>query len=115
MADRLKRAGKRSITHNMLLMGKHSLSEMQLSTDSMVVSQIPFAAAMLMQASIRRLLVRARKARLIQRREVLRRRRAKAARLSGEVFNMTGSDVMHELHMHNDDAIETTTNQLPPD
>ena len=77
--------------------------------------QMPMAAAMVVQANARRLLVRSRKARLIQRREVARRRRARQAKLSGDVFEWkVKEDVLRDVHMHTDEALETTASQMPP-
>ena len=72
------------------------------------------AAAVLLQASMRRLLVRARKARLVQRREVLRRRRARNAHLTSEAFAVSGSDMLSGLHKHTEEGIQHTSDQMPP-
>lgn len=79
--------------------------------------KLSMAAAMLVQAGVRRLLVRARKARLIQHREVKRRRKIREAKLSNDVFDFSGNDMkqssLRELHDHTFESIETTTNQMP--
>ena len=80
-----------------------------LSVNEQVLSS---AAAMMLQAACRRLLVRARRARLIQAREVKRRTRRRNAVLSTEAFTIAG-DQLKELQRHSFRAIEVSADQMP--
>ena len=65
------------------------------------------------QACIRRLLVRSRKERLIQRREVQRRKKTHQAKMKNESFTIAGQDALHELHHHSDEAIDAAIFHMP--
>ena len=71
------------------------------------------AAAMMMQASCRRLLVRARRARLTQAREVKRRNRRRSALLSTETFSIAGDQQLKELQRHSVQAIDSSVEKMP--
>ena len=70
------------------------------------------SAAMVMQAGIRRLLVRIRRARLAQYREVVRRKRVRQSELSNESFSFD-KDYLRAVTEHSEEALNQAVNSMP--
>ena len=71
------------------------------------------SSAMRLQANVRRLVVRTRKSRLVQQREVARRHRAREARQKDGDSSLTfKSQYLSDIYMHNEDALNFAVNNV---
>ena len=75
--------------------------------------QVSVSAAMVMQAGVRRLLIRIRRARLAQYREVRRRKRVRESELVNDIFTFEMDGYLRAVTGHSEESLNQAVNSMP--
>lgn len=74
---------------------------------------VSVSAAMVMQAGVRRLLIRIRRARLAQYREVRRRKRVRESELVDDIFTFEMDGYLRAVTGHSEESLNQAVNSMP--